>query len=93
VLEKPVAVDVLDAAGATVTVTGRGLLTAPPARLTQRGRAEEVTGWAGPWVLDERWWDPETAARQARFQLVTADGIARLLAIRDGRWWIEAVYE
>jgi protein ImuB len=93
VLEKPVAVDVLDAAGATVTVTGRGVLTAPPARLTQRGRAEEVTGWAGPWVLDERWWDPETAARQARFQLVTADGIARLLAIRDGRWWIEAVYE
>lgn len=93
VFENPVAADVLDAAGATVTVTGRGALTAPPARLTQRGRASEVTCWAGPWVLDERWWDLGSAVRQARFQLVTADGVARLLALRDGRWWIEAVYD
>ena len=41
-----------------VTVTGRGLLSADPAWVvrTPSGDDKQVTGWAGPWLLDERWW-------------------------------------
>jgi protein ImuB len=86
-------VEVSDAAGAPVTVTGRGAVTAPPELLRIRGAAEKVIAWAGPWPVDERWWDPATARRRARFQLVTADGTARLLSVESGRWWIEAIYD
>jgi protein ImuB len=51
-----------------------------------------ITGWAGPWPLAERWWEPSQAQRRARFQLVTDDGRAWLAAIRDGRWQVEAGY-
>jgi protein ImuB len=61
-------------------------------RPTGRDRGRVITGWAGPWPLTERWWDPETASRRARFQLVTDDGRAWLAAVRDGRWQIEAGY-
>ena len=50
-------VTVTDAYGAAVGVTERGLLSGAPARL--HGRRLEpawVQGWAGPWLLDERWW-------------------------------------
>ncbi|MEZ5262029.1 MAG: hypothetical protein R2755_09665 [Acidimicrobiales bacterium] len=59
---------VLDADGAGVGVTGRGELTAPPAVLVLDGvavpgagatrGARPVVAWAGPWPLQERWWDP-----------------------------------
>ena len=85
----PVPTDVVDADGAPVTVTGRGLLAADPARLA----GETVTAWAGPWLADERWWDPPAHRRRARFQMVTADGVARLVALENGRWWVEATYD
>jgi protein ImuB len=84
---------VTDDAGRVVTVSGRCVVSAAPARLTVTGQPPRaVTGWAGPWPLAERWWDPETASRRARFQLVTDDGRAWLAAVRDGRWLIEAGY-
>jgi protein ImuB len=52
-----------------------------------------VVGWAGPWLLDERWWDPPVRRRRARFQVVTADGRAHLLVVEDGQWWLEATYD
>ena len=51
-----------------------------------------ITGWAGPWPLSERWWDPAAARRRARFQLLTGDGRAWLAAVQDSRWLIEARY-
>jgi protein ImuB len=84
------AVEVLDADGAPVRVTGRGLLTVDPARLDPGG---PIAAWAGPWPLDERWWDPSRRRRRARLQVVTADGVARLLSLEDSRWWVEAVYD
>jgi protein ImuB len=93
VLTAVLPVEVHDHDGAPVTVTGRGAVTAPPARLQVRGATEEVVAWAGPWPVDERWWDPVTARRRARFQLVTADGTARLLSVEAGRWWVEAIYD
>jgi len=58
----------------------------------EREPARRVAGWAGPWPLSERWWDPAAARRRARFQLATDDGRAWLAVVQDGRWQIEAGY-
>ncbi len=85
--------EVTDDAGRAVTVTGRCALSAEPAWLAADGEPlRRVTGWAGPWPLSERWWDPAHARRRARFQLLTGDGRAWLAAVQDGRWLIEAGY-
>ena len=84
----------LDAAGVPVAVSGRGEPSAPPATLSVSVASPTgVVAWAGPWPVEERWWDPPAARRRARFQLVTADGVARLVALESGRWWIEATYD
>lgn len=85
---------VTNGSGTPVTVTGRGQVSAEPARLTlDGGRPLAITAWTGPWPVTERWWDPERACRKARFQLVTVDGAAWLAVIQDGRWLIEASYD
>ena len=89
----PWAAQLHDAAGAMVTVTGRGLASAPPARLIIDGRVSDVVAWAGPWPVDERWWDPHAHRRRARFQLITDDGLARLVVLEDGRWWVTAIWD
>jgi len=89
----PRAARVTDPAGEPVTVSGRCALSGAPAELAVDGEpARAVTGWAGPWPLAERWWDPAQAYRVARFQLVTDDGRAWLAAVRDGAWQVEAGY-
>jgi protein ImuB len=85
--------EVTDDAGHLVTVTGRCVLSAAPARLAvEHEPPRRVTAWAGPWPLSERWWDADAARRRARFQLATDDGRAWLAAVKDGRWLIEAGY-
>jgi protein ImuB len=90
----PVAVDVVDSNGAPVHVSGRGFVSSAPARLAIGNQQPcSVVAWAGPWPVEERWWDDAGHRRQARFQLVTADGVARLLTVEGGRWWLTAVYD
>jgi protein ImuB len=85
--------EVTDEAGRLVTVTGRCVLSAAPARLViEREPPRRITAWAGPWPLSERWWDAVAARRRARFQLATDDGRAWLAVVRDSRWLIEAGY-
>ena len=97
---EPQAAEVLDSDGAPVTVSGRGLLSAPPAALRPWGAASgatpgpaRITAWAGPWPVDERWWDPRAHRRAARLQVLTSQGTAHLLKLTGGRWWIEATYD
>ena len=52
-----------------------------------------VTAWAGPWPVDERWWDQRACRRRARWQVVTADGDAHLLSQEGDRWVVEATYD
>jgi protein ImuB len=85
--------ELLDVDGRPITVSGRGELSAAPAALVVTGRpAQRVTGWAGPWPLDERWWDPRRHRRLARLQVVTADGAAHLVLAEHRSWWLAATY-
>jgi protein ImuB len=85
---------VTDGAGRVVSVSGRAQPSAPPAWLaTGSGPARAITCWAGPWPVTQRWWDPERASRQARFQLITDDGAAWLAVLQDGRWLLAARYD
>jgi protein ImuB len=88
----PQPIAVRDATGATVTVSGRGAVSAPPAELSVDGGPwARVEAWAGPWPLEERWWDG--GRRRARFQLVTAGAAAYLVTRERGGWWVEATYD
>ena len=89
----PQPIDVLDASGHRVGVDGRHDLSAPPACVVLGGRRQVVTAWAGPWPVDERWWDVVAHRRRARLQLVCSDGPAVLVACEGGRWWCEATYD
>jgi protein ImuB len=85
---------VVDAAGAGVAVDGRGLLGAPPSRLrVGDGTWSAITAWAGPWLVDERWWDPAAHRRLVRLQVTIEEGAAYLLKLTSGRWWVEATYD
>ncbi len=88
----PAAIDLLDAAGGSIGVTGRGELTSWPAVVVGKMRRRTVQEWAGPWPADERWWDVMAHRRRARMQVVLDDGSAHLLVIEDGTWWLEASY-
>jgi protein ImuB len=91
---EPLACEVVDRQGSVVSVDARGAASAAPARLSVRGGPwVDLTGWAGPWPTDERWWDPPAHRRRARFQVVDGDGRAHLLAVERGGWWVEATYD
>jgi protein ImuB len=92
--------DVRTADGWPVKVTRRGQLHAPPARFSMArsimgsmGPSHAIASWAGPWPIEERWWDPAVARRRARLQVVTTDGQAYVLALEGGDWWVEATYD
>ena len=98
----PATVEVRDAVGRMVAVDGRGVLSAPPHLLLSppapggsaaTGAWDRVVAWAGPWPLDERWWDPRRRRRSARLQMVTADGTARLVVLEGGVWRVAATYD
>jgi protein ImuB len=86
---------VLDAAGRAVEVDARGAISAPPAWLAQASGADRlaVTNWAGPWPLQQRWWDAARSRRATRFQLVDERGEAWLVLRENDRWWAEARYD
>ena len=91
-LRVPRPVEVVDPAGAACAVSGRGLLNGEPSRLSVDGGPwQPIVAWAGPWTVTERWWS--VRRRRARFQVVTADGAARLLCTERARWWVEALYD
>jgi len=87
------AVDLVDATGATVVVTGRGEVTAEPMFLHYSGKSHPVSAWTAPWPVDERWWAPSEAHRGARIQVQLGDGEALLLGCVGGRWRVEGRYD
>jgi protein ImuB len=59
----------------------------------QGGGWQQVTAWAGPWPVDEQWWEEGPDRRAARFQIVGSDGRAWLMRCDHEGWWIEAGYD
>jgi protein ImuB len=91
-LDRPLGVQLVDADGHLVRVSGGGMVSAAPARLSVDGGPwSAVVGWAGPWPSDERWWS--TPRRQARMQVVTGAGLAHLLTRERSGWWLEGTYD
>lgn len=103
ILPTPHPAVVLDADGVPVEVSDRDAVSSPPARLGIAGRSgridttaealQQIVSWAGPWVAHEHRWDPKTTRRRVWFQLGCDDGRAWLLALEDGRWWVEGCYD
>ncbi|MFI7597714.1 DNA polymerase Y family protein [Actinoplanes sp. NPDC049681] len=96
VLPQPAPAVVLDETGTPVGVSARLELTGDPAVLVidwAPGEPAAITGWAGPWPVDERWWAPGESRRRARFQVAVEDGRAFLLSLASGHWAIEAIYD
>jgi protein ImuB len=92
----PRPVHVLGASGETVEVDDRGILSTAPAQFSATGAGRDlrrITAWAGPWPVDERWWDADTHRRAHRFQVVDATGMAWLLVLHSNGWWAEARYD
>jgi protein ImuB len=85
--------DVVDEFGKAVGVTARMMPTASPSRMRFGRRWAGVIGWAGPWPVDERWWDREAHRRRARFQVTLEDGSAHLLTLEGGVFRVEAAYD
>ena len=94
VFAAPIPAAVLDVDQRLVGVTDRGLITGAPAYVhtNNKSGAIPIEAWAGPWPIDELWWDPARARHVARFQIVGMDGSAWLMIIEDGHWWTEAQY-
>ncbi|MCU1423977.1 MAG: polymerase family protein [Microbacteriaceae bacterium] len=100
-------VHVFSADGRGVSVDERGMLSAAPTEFSAEGAAgtsgmRRVTAWAGPWTVDERWWDAKTRRRVSRFQVVDDSGSAWLLVCTGGSgtggagtayWVAEARYD
>lgn len=97
---RPAPVEVLDGAGHPVRIDERHMLSADPAWVALDGRqALPVAGWAGPWPVDQRWWDAAAGWRGCRLQVVLAGAeevgeTALLLVCREGgRWSVAGRYD
>jgi protein ImuB len=95
IIEPPKPAQLLDQAGRTVIVTERGMIPAAPATFTIDGAVSAVTAWAGPWPVDERWWDRQAHRQLARLQIVDTAGRAFLICfdVKARGWFLEAVYD
>ncbi|HEX7717647.1 MAG TPA: DNA polymerase Y family protein, partial [Marmoricola sp.] len=99
VFAEPRATSVVGPAGQPVRVTDRGAVSCEPTRFTARlpeGGSpgwQPVEAWAGPWPVDEQWWEASTRAPAAHFQVVGVDGRAWLMRCEGDQWWIEASYD
>ena len=101
VYDEPLMAVVNDASGYVVSVSGRHELSASPAQVVIGRHAYNVVSWAGPWPVEERWWDPLRQRRAVRMQMVLArDGDdtvhttthAVVMVLEHGEWWMTARY-
>ena len=104
VLATPWAAEVLGHGDRPVAVDERGAVSCAPERFRTdpSDRWQPVAAWAGPWPVEELWWEVPAGAtprRVARFQVVGLDGRAWLLTWESdaadplGTWWTEAAYD
>ncbi len=93
VFAEPRPVQLFAADGRPVAVDDRGLLHGVPTQLRDGDERRTVIGWAGPWPIDERSWDPVRHRRASRFQVVDGAGTGWLLVLQGTHWWAEGRYD
>ncbi len=93
VFAEPRPVQLLTADGRGVAVDDRGMLHGVPTQLRDGEERRTVIGWAGPWAIDERSWDPVRHRRASRCQVVDGTGTAWLLVLQGVHWWAEGRYD
>ncbi|WP_114046145.1 DNA polymerase Y family protein [Acidipropionibacterium virtanenii] len=87
---RPVRVQTADGSPARPCEPGAG--AGPEWLTTPAGQRRRVIAWAGPWPVRQRWWGAQ-ATSVDRFQLVTEDQQAWVLAASGTSWWAEARYD
>ena len=101
VYDEPLLAVVNDESGCVVSVSGRHELSTSPAHVVIGRHAYNVVSWAGPWPVEERWWDPLRQRRAVRMQMVLArdaDDTAHktthavVMVLEHGEWWMTARY-
>lgn len=93
VFTEPKPVQLLTRDGHPAVLDDRDQLRDVPTQLRVGDDRRTVIGWAGPWPIDERTWDPARHRRACRFQVVDGAGTAWLLVLQGGRWWAEGRYD
>lgn len=97
VLDAPRTITVIDARGNAVGVTGRHELDASPACVRIEGREYRVLRVAGPWPVEERWWDPRRRRRHVRMQVLVRNDRGNtgvlLVGLENGEWCLLARYD
>jgi protein ImuB len=88
-----VLVQLLDVRGTPVSVDGRGAPSGAPETVVIDGTRSRVESWAGPWPVDEQWWERSGRRRRARFQVLLASGEAYLVALERGVCFLEGRYD
>jgi protein ImuB len=95
----PHPVFVYGADGTETQVDERGRFSSAPTRFSPATGKDlrQITAWAGPWPISERWWDEDAALTASRFQVVDDRGVAWLLVLTrratGSSWAAEARYD
>lgn len=96
----PLPAELLDADGRPVVVTARGETSAAPTHLRCAALPRSggrLSGWAGPWLHDVRWWDPSARRRRVMWQVVVepdpGQAVACLVVVERGTAAVEAIYD
>ena len=100
VYSEPIQVQINDQFGKLLSVSARHELSASPVVVIIGATHYKVNSWAGPWPVEERWWDSSRSRRLVRLQLVcekiTADSVPQILAmlaiLEHGEWTVAAIY-
>ena len=93
VVAEPIPVRLLDERGNDVIVNLRqSRLENRPGWLLRDGKREEVTNWAGPWLIPGDWWEGESVA-VVLLQVVLENGSAYLLQRAQVGWEVRGEYE
>jgi protein ImuB len=100
VYSEPPLVQVVDKNENLLRVSARHELSAEPEQLIVDEQSFKIVSWAGPWPIEEKWWDVARSRRLVRLQVVIEkllpDGSqqvqALLVALEHGEWSIAAVY-
>ena len=89
-------VRLLDALGRTVSVDARHAMSADPVSVCINHDTFDVVAWAGPWPVEERWWDSRRARRAVRLQMLVRQpngGSQAMVVVLEQRTWrLAAIY-